>query len=382
MKHYRLYFILLCITAIFSSCDDNIECFENKVYINSAKVGTILVSTNSTEDRTIEAAIAKPASQEIKITYKAEMSLVDTYNKSYNAKAMALPSDYYEILQPTATIAAGSVYSTSVTVHFKDISKLSRDTIYVLPVTINNANISMLESARTTYFVLKGSALINVVADMEKNYLHIDNWVKPEVVTNMTALTMEALIRARNFDRLINTVMGIEGYFLIRLGDAGFPSNQIQLATSSGNLPGSDSSKGLPTNQWIHIALTYDSTTGAIKIYVNGKLQSEGTKSLGKITLARNGTNGFYIGRSYEDGRYLAGEFSECRIWNKALTEEDINSQYHFYQVDPASEGLVAYWKCNEGQGLVVKDQTGNGNDLTAKNIITWTSVNLPAAKK
>ena len=60
---------------------------------------------------------------------------------------------------------------------------------------------------------------------------------------------MEALIRARNFDRKISTVMGIEGYFLIRIGDAGFPPNQIQIATSDGNFPNADSNKGTTYKQ-------------------------------------------------------------------------------------------------------------------------------------
>ena len=51
---------------------------------------------------------------------------------------------------------------------------------------------------------------------------------------------------------------------------------------------------------------------------------------------------------------------SEVRIWNKALTSSEINAENHFYQVDPASAGLVAYWKFNEGQGHVVKDHTSN----------------------
>lgn len=31
--------------------------------------------------------------------------------------------------------------------------------------------------------------------------------------------------------------------------------------------------------------------------------------------------------------------------------------------VDPNSEGLLGYWKMDEGQGYVFKDATGHGND-------------------
>lgn len=384
MKRYQLYLVsALLATTAFTGCQDDSESFENKAYIHgSSKVGSVLLKGNVTNDsRTIQAAIAQPAAQDITITYRVDPSLVDTYNAAFYDKAIVLPAAHYELPEPQAHITAGSVRSTEVTVYFKDLNQLNRELVYVLPVTIDNANIGILESARTTYYVLKGAALINVVADIEENYLHIDTWAKPAVVNNLSQITMEALIRARNYDRQISTIMGIEGKFLIRLGDAGFPSNQIQIA-SSRNFPSADSNKGLPTNEWVHIALTYDSSNGEMKIYVNGKVQSEGINNVGKVNLGTNGKDGFYIGRSYADERFLAGEISECRIWNKVRTKEEIAD--NAYEVATDAEGLVAYWKCNEGGGNVVKDQTSNGNDLTAKSgtSLKWTPVSLPAMGK
>ena len=386
MKQYKLYTLCSLFMGVLAlnSCQSDLENFDNKAYINaSTKVNTILVKGSITEDeRSIEAALAKKADKDITITYKVDPSLLNKYNEAYYDHAVILPEGHYEIPEPTTVIKAGSVRSRAVTVKFTKIDELDRDVIYVLPVTIANADINILESSRTTYFVFKGAALINVVADMEANNLHIDQWAKPEVVNNLSAVTIEALIRARNYDRLISTVMGIEGSFLIRLGDAGFPSNQIQVATSRGNFPERDSNKGLPMNEWVHIAVTYDSQTRDIKIYVNGKSQSEGKLSLGSVSLGKNGVDGFYIGRSYEDSRFLAGEISECRIWNRALAAEEIAAPNHFYEVNPHSAGLVAYWRCNEGSGSTIKDETGNGNDLKAKNPIKWTAVSLPAKAK
>lgn len=382
MKNYKIYTLaFLLASSLFTSCEDD-ENFDNKVYFNVAsKTSSILFKSSiSSAQRTLQVSLAKQESKSVEVTFKVAPELVGTYNKAYYDKAIILPADSYELAETKVVINAGSVASKQVPINFKGLDKLDRETVYVLPVTIATANIAVLESARTTYFVFKGAALINVVADIESNNLHIDTWAKPDVVNNLTQLTMEALIRVRNYDRLISTVMGIEGQFLIRLGDAGFPSNQIQIATSAGNFPAADANKGLPTNEWVHIALTYDSVTGDMKIYVNGKVQSEGVKKAGPVNLGKNGVDGFYIGRSYEDSRFLAGEISECRIWNVVRTQEQIAGNP--YDVDPASAGLVAYWKCNEGGGSVVKDYTGNGNDLTAKSAIKWTPVALPAISK
>ena len=381
MKRYNLYMILILVSLIlFNSCRSE-EDFDNKIYnVASSKVNNLLIKANIVnEERTLQAAIPKPEKNDISITYKADPSLVDTYNEAYYDNAIILPADFYELPEPTVTIAVGSVRSNETVIRFININQLNRDLVYVLPVTIASADIDILESARMTYFVFKGAALINVVADIEENYLHINEWKNPDVVNSLSEVTIEALIRCRNYDRLISTVMGIEGRFLIRIGDAGFPSNQIQISTSSGNFPDGDSNKGLPTDEWIHIALTYNSFDGAMKLYVNGVVQSETTKFIGTVDLGVDGVDGFYIGRSYDDGRYLAGEISECRIWNVVRTQEEIANNP--YEVDPESEGLVAYWKCDDGGNNTVKDHTANGNDLTSKSDLKWTPVSLPANK-
>lgn len=60
--------------------------------------------------------------------------------------------------------------------------------------------------------------------------------------------------------------MGIEGKYLLRIGDAGVPSNQLQLATSNGNLTNSDLQ--FDGNKWYHVAVTFKE--GEAKIYIDG----------------------------------------------------------------------------------------------------------------
>lgn len=350
--------------------------FDNKLYIKSnTKVGEILFTGGEADqERVLQAELAMPAEQDIKIVYRVDESLVKTYNEAYYDNAELLPAQNHEWIEAEALIHAGGVLSTEARILFKEFSSLNRDKVYVLPVTISETNIDILQSARTYYYVIRGASLINVVADIDENYLSV-NWSNPGVCNNLSQVTMEALIRVRNFDKMISTVMGIEGSFLIRIGDANFPSNQIQIATSRGNFPGADSNKGLPVNEWVHVALTYDASNGSMIVYVNGRKQSEGILSAGNVNL---GNSGFYIGRSYDNNRWLAGEISECRIWNVVRSQEEIAENP--YYVDPESEGLVAYWKFDDGAGSTVKDHTGNGNNAVANNTLKWTPVKLPAS--
>ena len=376
MKYINKNLILALLSLLIITGCSTDDSYDNKGYNVSGILQNLLIKPSvENETRTLEAKIAKPVATSISFKYAVDESLVNVFNEIYSEEAILLPKEHYEFDIDEAIIKAGMVESSSAIINFKDIKGLDREVAYVLPVSIISADIELLHSQKTTYFVFKGAALINVVADIEKNYLQ-PKWNNSAVLNNLSQMTAEALINARDFSNgEISTIMGIEGDFLIRIGDANFERNQIQIATSNGNFPDRDSSKGLPTKEWVHIAMTFDK--GAVNVYVNGKLQSEG--SVGKSSV-NWGSSNFYVGYSYNAERYLSGYISECRIWNKVRTQEEIANSV--YGVEPTSEGLVAYWKFDDDGGNIVKDHTENGNDLTAANDLVWKAVSLPEAQK
>lgn len=240
---------------------------------------------------------------------------------------------------------------------------------------------------------LKKSALINYVANMKGNYAY-PAWDTPSVVNNLNALTFEMLVYIPEFKsgKEISTLMGIEDYFLLRMGDgASVFANTMQLAYKGGALKLADFNVIRHKNQWIHIAVTFNN--GAVTYYYNGMQVTTGTIPLKSVSLGipHNGEEGkypnlntrfFWIGYSCSADRDFPGYMSEVRIWNRALTPAELkaDSDTHKYKVDPASEGLVAYWRFNEDdmEQEKVKDWTTNGNDLTVKKAIDWVSVSLP----
>lgn len=382
MKVKKIYLLFIALlTGMFAACNDDAENFDNQVYVDaSVRTSTVLLKTASEMESSFRVAMARPEGQDIVLTMKADPSLVDVYNAAYYDNAEALPTAYYSLENTNVAITAGGIVSDDIVVKFTNLLDLDRDKVYVLPVTIEQANIGILQSGRTMYYVLKGAALINVVANLAKNLVGV-TWNKPEVANNLRQLTAEALIRVDKFDKMLTSVMGIEGYFLIRIGDAGIPQNQLQVATNNGNVTSSD--LAIPTGEWTHIAVTYDADNGGkIVIYINGKNIHEGSADCGAINWAQTHTdegNGFWIGHSYNRDRWLEGDISEVRIWNKVLTSDEINAKDHFYGVGPDTEGLVAYWKFDEGVGNSITDYTGNGNNATALENITWNAVELPA---
>ena len=53
------------------------------------------------------------------------------------------------------------------------------------------------------------------------------------------------------------------------------------------------------------------------------------------------------------------------------------------FLVDPKTPGLIGYWKFDEGEGNVIKDWTGNGNDAVAEKDLDWPNgIEVPQINK
>ena len=247
MKLYKYCFVLLALTTVtVSGCkneDINEEHhYDNKLYVSSAPVcDDLLIKSNVSEaTRELSYRIASPAEQDIQISFDAAPAMTAAYNLIYNDNATALDSYFYNIPTKTATIKAGDISSDNIVIDFKNTNELDKSKRYVLPVTIIDAsNIDVLESARTAYFIFKGAALINVVANIKQIYFPI-NWKSS--VNNLSTVTVEALVRSEDWvagrENALSSVFGIEGKFLVRVGDADRPRDQVQVVAPGGNFPG------------------------------------------------------------------------------------------------------------------------------------------------
>jgi len=391
----RIFLFIALAAAMFVGCrneDPDELHFDNKLYISaSAPTDEMLIkSAVASYSRDVVVGIATPVAYDIEVEIGASAALYDRYRAAYyDDEAVLLGEEFYTIAHSSTRIPAGSVTGTPMTVEFRDTNLLDREKRYVLPVTIVSATgIEILESARTVYFIFKGSALINVVADIADAYAS-PTWGNPAPVNDMAQFTLEALINGNRFDKMISTILGIEGYFLVRIGDAGVPANQIQIATKRGNR--TNEQLQLAPNRWYHLAVTFDD--GAIKVYLDGVERLSGSVTMSTVDFGvqhaagateDDGPRCFWVGYSYDNKRCFDGRISEVRIWNKALTAEEINAADHFYTVDPASEGLVSYWKFDEDDRAsgTIRDHTTYGNDMYVVGNMKWQDVSLPETNK
>ena len=77
-------------------------------------------------------------------------------------------------------------------------------------------------------------------------------------------------------------------------------------------------------NQWHHIAVTYDSATGKIQFYVDGKLDA-----VRQYDVPRPVTVGpAWIGGWNRESRWFLGSLDDIRIYNRVLSPSEIQTLY------------------------------------------------------
>ncbi len=275
----------------------------------------------------------------------------------------------------------------------------------------------------------KEESTINLAGNIAHNRAW-PNWKDEPRLTGMTTITMEALVNG-NFkkgdfqvgDDRYSTIMGIDGKFMFRIGGRNFYSNQLSLSWIENQPNTTDPNEQLyfdrliesmdnhddltctiPQHTWTHVAATFDIPNKMVRLYINGELVGEDDRADIKYGVPYDSnkctiypidlcvphndelddpvTRCFWVGYSYHEDRYLDGMISEVRIWDRVLAPAEFKEPGHFYSVDPNSNGLVAYWKFDDGgtgTGYgTIKDHSPLGNDLATEKPVDWQFVSIP----
>jgi len=122
---------------------------------------------------------------------------------------------------------------------------------------------------------------------------------------------------------------------------------------------------GVPVDQWVHIAGTYDGTT--MRMYVNGVIPTGGTASQnGNIS---SNTDFLSLGkRCNTDNRYWVGQFDEVRIYNFALSTAAVQALANGNQPELANSTYsISGADLNVDGDLLLNDGNldPNGNNIT-----------------
>ena len=324
--------------------------FDNSAYLNiAASKNTETFTFNrkvTSQTKLFTVKLSYPSGDDVKVSLKVDASLTSEYNAKNDTHYEVLPETYYQLLKTEVVIPAGKTTSEEVGIKFSKLDELEIDVTYLCPLSIGGADgVGVMDGSRTMYYLVRRSSAITTAMNLKNVYVTVPGFDKgsptSDVVNNLSAVTMEAIIRVNSFQQEISSIMGIEQYFLMRIGDKDFPNRQLQTQTTFGKFPEISNQKLLLAGEWYHVALTWDIATATIAFYVNGQLQSistsHGKSDLTSISLGdklpddefgNGGDFNFYFGRSYGEShdisRQFDGEICEARIWKVARTQEQI----------------------------------------------------------
>jgi hypothetical protein len=117
-------------------------------------------------------------------------------------------------------------------------------------------------------------------------------------------------------------------------------------------------------NKWQHIACVFNNTTNKAYAYVNGETVLDATYlTYIPIDFLWYTQIGRMRGPDPRHNKwYFNGNIDEVKIYNRALSAEEIRANM-YTRLSGDEVGLVGYWDFDEGQGQIVYDLSGNGND-------------------
>jgi hypothetical protein len=125
---------------------------------------------------------------------------------------------------------------------------------------------------------------------------------------------------------------------------------------------------GTPLNDdtWHHVAMTWNGS--ALRVYTDGVQQSQ-TWS-GTASIVGGTANPFSIGHTeYWSWQYAQMTIDEIRV-SSVVRYTSTFTPAHSFAVD---SDTVAYWRCNEGDGSTLEDETGNhAGTLQGNPTPTW----------
>ena len=120
----------------------------------------------------------------------------------------------------------------------------------------------------------------------------------------------------------------------------------------------------VPLNEvgrWYHVAATFDATTDAYAIYIDGQLDKSGTNSNG---MTQQAAAILSFGTRTGSTQYWYGALRDFRVYTRRLCPTEIAELY----------GLVGYWKLDETSGSTAADSTAFGRNGSVIGTASWST--------
>jgi hypothetical protein len=198
---------------------------------------------------------------------------------------------------------------------------------------------------------------VDLGANVADNIRSIECWFKP--TTSITSLSdAQGLVYRWNGGSPSN--QNNVGLFIgaSNIGDNGKVVFQRNMNTTVYKVV-SDASTWT-AGVWYHVAGVIDPVNG-MELYINGVKQQDTNSS---STASSSNNDILAIGRwGSSSNRYFNGSIDEVRVWDRAISQSEINTN-KCDTINPSIQtNLKGYWRLNDGIGLIANDLSGTPNN-------------------
>ncbi len=198
-------------------------------------------------------------------------------------------------------------------------------------------------SGKNNHGKIQGSAWIKGKIGNALTFDGIDDYVNcgnNESLNITDAITIEVWVKTPTPMKDWQTIVGGNGYSQLLRFNSTIGRIEFYTWNSDNITKRAVSTTVCSPDTWYHVAGTYDKDAGSnnLKLYINGILEDEETQTLSlKPMTSRE------IGRD-SNHLYFNGTIDEVRIYDRALTAEEIKNHYEkmLYVVSPIEAGITA----------------------------------------
>lgn len=311
-----------------------------------------------------------------------DAAALDAFNKLNSTTYVLLPSDGYTITDAAGressvlSVEKGQSMSQSLKININPLteerSNSGQKFAIALTATNTDGKTPMLASASTMVYVIDRVVIQTVPVifyDATRGTQVFGSFGERGV--SFREWTWECNINMDNLGvgvgQLNNQAlhsMSLTNEIYIRFGDAPIDGRVLQIKTQGTQM---NSNMMFTKDTWYHIA--FSCTGSKLYLYVNGELDnSMDLPDTGYQLTATGSDPDFSIAATTYFKANL--KVAEWRFWTVARSQAEIKN--NMYSCDPATPGLLGYFKFNEGEGKDYADATGKGGFASSVNTPAW----------
>lgn len=375
---------LLLATSALTGCDNaeygklDMYAYINESVTSLSRSTKVVIDGEGGADVQLTVCLSKQSEDNALFKLVVDEEVLKNYNHAQSASFTPLPAELFHLPESIA-VEKGKFSADPVLIHIDQIPADLAGETYAIPLRLQSADGKVPTTSVTSTFVITIESIAVSTLPMFTGGTGLATG--EGFPMNLPQFTVEVrfqISNTANRNRAVFTNGGSNGSLvLLRFEDPQNDSGEtkahslVQFQGDNGYL---NPTTAFVPNKWQHLAMTYDGTK--VTLYVNGAFA--GTKD---IVVGSEFKQAGWFGGSLpgEDGGHGTNGswwrgckilLTEARIWSTCRTEAQI--QNNITTVSPSSEGLVAYWRFNEGKGTTFRDCTGNGHDLTTTVTPKW----------